>query len=204
MVHPWTRHCVVVCACRPLPCQCFRLFMRPSQVSQGLQQSPQQQQHMQVGQGWTFYVVFWSGSAALFMRTFLSHDCKCRAHACQGRVHVRVHSRVHLRVLCMCRCNHNSCTIHCPCAPDVFSGDASGRRCALSVDDRDAFFSIREGVKCQCRQERNWGGARATLGAFGGRVYYEVNCGPEAIEGQERHWPATAFRAHLGVECAIR
>jgi hypothetical protein len=42
------------------------------------------------------------------------------------------------------------------------------------VDDRDAFFSIRDGVRCQCRQERNWGGARATLGAFGGRVYYEV------------------------------
>lgn len=53
----------------------------------------------------------------------------------------------------------------------------SGRRCELSVDDRDPFFSIKDGVRCQCRQERNWGGARATLGAFGGRVYYEVREG---------------------------
>jgi hypothetical protein len=53
---------------------------------------------------------------------------------------------------------------------------ASGRRCELSLEDRDSFFSIRDGLQCQCRQEKNWGGARATLGAFGGRVYYEV-CG---------------------------
>lgn len=53
----------------------------------------------------------------------------------------------------------------------------SGRRCELSLEDRDSFFSIKDGVLCQCRQEKNWGGARATLGAFAGRVYYEVGQG---------------------------
>lgn len=56
----------------------------------------------------------------------------------------------------------------------MLPGSATGRHCELNADDRDTFFSIRDGVQCQCRQEKNWGGARATLGAFGGRVYYEV------------------------------
>lgn len=51
---------------------------------------------------------------------------------------------------------------------------SSSRRCELSVEDRDSFFSIKDGVLGQCRQERSWGGARATWGAFAGKVYYEV------------------------------
>jgi len=47
-------------------------------------------------------------------------------------------------------------------------------RCELSIDDRDSFFSIRDGLCCQSRQDKAWGGARATLGAFAGKVYYEV------------------------------
>lgn len=59
------------------------------------------------------------------------------------------------------------------------SGAAGGARpppkCELSSEDRDAVFSIREGTRCQSRAERAWGGGRGTVGAFAGKVYYEVS-----------------------------
>lgn len=99
----------------------------------------------------------------------LPHPCthpqmRMHAHTC---THARMHARMYMSPYPPTFCSY--CRPPPPCP-----GDASGRRCEWSVDDRDAFFSMRDGVRCQCRQERNWGGARATLGAFGGRVYYEV------------------------------
>jgi hypothetical protein len=72
----------------------------------------------------------------------------------------------------------------------------SGRRCELSLEDRDGFFSIRQGLQCQCRQEKNWGGARATLGAFAGRVYYEVRLLQDAqdVAGSDRLFGASSKR----------
>ncbi len=55
------------------------------------------------------------------------------------------------------------------------SSAAASEPVRLSDEDRDAVFNIREdGLRCQSRAERSWGGARATVGAFAGRVYYEV------------------------------
>lgn len=48
----------------------------------------------------------------------------------------------------------------------------------LSSEDRDAWLSVKDGVRCQSRQERNWGGARASVGATAGKVYYEVGAHP--------------------------
>lgn len=47
----------------------------------------------------------------------------------------------------------------------------------LSQEDRDGLLSIQDGTRCQARHERSWGGGRATVGAFGGKVYYEVSWG---------------------------
>ncbi|KAF8064578.1 DDX1 [Scenedesmus sp. PABB004] len=58
---------------------------------------------------------------------------------------------------------------------------APRRRCELSSEDRDAALSVRDGTACQCRDERAWGGGRATLGAFAGRVYYEAEVCDEGL-----------------------
>jgi hypothetical protein len=76
-------------------------------------------------------------------------------------------------------------------APDAAaptSSTASGEGAAaagveLSADDRDALLSVRDGLRCQARHERNWAGGRATAGARAGRVYYEVKGGAGGVRG---------------------
>lgn len=47
--------------------------------------------------------------------------------------------------------------------------------CCLNVDDRDLIVAISEdGLRAQSRSQKAWGGARATVGAFAGQMYYEV------------------------------
>eukprot|EP01025_Chloroclados_australasicus_P054950 TRINITY_DN6577_c0_g1_i1.p1 TRINITY_DN6577_c0_g1~~TRINITY_DN6577_c0_g1_i1.p1 ORF type:complete len:753 (-),score=102.41 TRINITY_DN6577_c0_g1_i1:390-2648(-) len=48
-------------------------------------------------------------------------------------------------------------------------------QCVLSADDKDAMFSIdASGLRCSCRSDRSWQGARANVGALKGKVYYEA------------------------------
>lgn len=45
----------------------------------------------------------------------------------------------------------------------------------LSIEDRSPMLAITpDGLSCQCRQERDWAGARATKGVLQGKFYYEV------------------------------
>eukprot|EP01025_Chloroclados_australasicus_P054951 TRINITY_DN6577_c0_g1_i3.p2 TRINITY_DN6577_c0_g1~~TRINITY_DN6577_c0_g1_i3.p2 ORF type:complete len:141 (-),score=24.78 TRINITY_DN6577_c0_g1_i3:30-452(-) len=44
-------------------------------------------------------------------------------------------------------------------------------QCVLSADDKDAMFSIdASGLRCSCRSDRSWQGARANVGALKGKV----------------------------------
>lgn len=38
-----------------------------------------------------------------------------------------------------------------------------------------------DGLKCQARSEQAWGGVRGTVGAFGGRVYFEASVSDEGL-----------------------
>lgn len=47
--------------------------------------------------------------------------------------------------------------------------------CVMSTEDRDAVMAVApDGLAVQSRSDKSWGGGRATLGAFAGKVYYEV------------------------------
>ena len=37
------------------------------------------------------------------------------------------------------------------------------------------------GLRCQARSETAWAGGRGTIGAFGGRVYYEATVADEGL-----------------------
>ena len=54
--------------------------------------------------------------------------------------------------------------------------------CRLNPDDRDDVFAIgADGLTCQARSERSWGGCRATVGVFTGKVYYEATVRDEGL-----------------------
>ena len=54
--------------------------------------------------------------------------------------------------------------------------------CALNIDDRDEIVAVgRDGLSCQSRSRDFWGGIRATVGAFGGKVYFEVTVKDEGL-----------------------
>lgn len=54
--------------------------------------------------------------------------------------------------------------------------------CVLNAEDRDSVVAISpDGLRCQARSEQAWGGVRGTVGAFGGRVYYEATVSDEGL-----------------------
>lgn len=54
--------------------------------------------------------------------------------------------------------------------------------CVLNAEDRDDVMAIAPGgLRCQARSEAAWGGCRGTLGAFGGRVYFEATVSDEGL-----------------------
>lgn len=54
--------------------------------------------------------------------------------------------------------------------------------CVLNAEDRDSVVAISpDGLKCQARSEQAWGGVRGTVGAFGGRVYFEASVSDEGL-----------------------
>ena len=54
--------------------------------------------------------------------------------------------------------------------------------CVLNSEDRDPVFAISpDGLRCQARSEQAWGGCRGTVGAFGGKVYYEATVADEGL-----------------------
>ena len=55
-------------------------------------------------------------------------------------------------------------------------------KCELNPDDRDDVFAIsNDGLTCQARSEHSWGGCRANIGAFTGKVYYEATVRDEGL-----------------------
>ena len=54
------------------------------------------------------------------------------------------------------------------------------------------------GYKCQSRHERSWYGCRATIGAFAGKVYYEVSVADEGL--CRVGWATRAARLELGTD----
>jgi ATP-dependent RNA helicase DDX1 len=71
-------------------------------------------------------------------------------------------------------------------AASAAAGGSDGLRaaaaCALSLDDRDAYLAVTpDGLRCQSRAEKSWGGGRATVGAFAGAVYYEATVTDEGL-----------------------
>lgn len=66
-------------------------------------------------------------------------------------------------------------------AATASTADAS-TKCELNPDDRDDVFAIsQDGLTCQARSEHSWGGCRANLGAFTGKVYYEATVRDEGL-----------------------
>lgn len=56
------------------------------------------------------------------------------------------------------------------------------KKCELNSEDRDDVFAISaDGLTCQARSEHSWGGCRATLGAFAGKVYFEATVRDEGL-----------------------
>lgn len=54
--------------------------------------------------------------------------------------------------------------------------------CRLNTEDRNAVVAIAaDGVTCQARSADSWGGARATVGATAGKVYYEATVSDEGL-----------------------
>lgn len=65
---------------------------------------------------------------------------------------------------------------------DSEAGGGKPVACVLNGEDRDAVVAVSvDGLRCQARSEQAWGGCRATVGAFGGRVYYEVTVADEGL-----------------------
>lgn len=55
-------------------------------------------------------------------------------------------------------------------------GDRARVACVLSGDDRDAYVAVVADVlTCQTHSHEAWGSVRCSVGAFAGRVYYEVS-----------------------------
>lgn len=53
---------------------------------------------------------------------------------------------------------------------------------ALNTNDRSVMLAIApDGLTCQCRQERDWGGVRADRGVLRGSVYYEAQIRDEGL-----------------------
>ena len=66
---------------------------------------------------------------------------------------------------------------------DSLSDDVRNPRCcSLNIDDRDEVIAVGKGnLSCQARSKDFWGGIRATVGVFGGKIYYEVTVKDEGL-----------------------
>lgn len=66
---------------------------------------------------------------------------------------------------------------------DAAAADLDGvASCRLNVDDRDDVVAISaDGLTCQARAEHAWGGCRANVGAFSGKVYFESTVSDEGL-----------------------
>ncbi|KAF5826386.1 concanavalin A-like lectin/glucanase domain-containing protein [Dunaliella salina] len=79
------------------------------------------------------------------------------------------------------------------------AAQAESMQCVISPEDRDPVLSVApDGLKCQSRSEKLWGGARGTLGAYAGRVYYEVTLQDEGLA--RVGWATTAASLQLGTD----
>ncbi|KAL4449436.1 hypothetical protein ABPG77_007080 [Micractinium sp. CCAP 211/92] len=71
--------------------------------------------------------------------------------------------------------------------------------CLLNAEDRDPVFAISpDGLRCQARSEQSWGGCRGTVGAFGGKVYYEATVADEGL--CRVGWSTQAASLDLGTD----
>ncbi|EFN59708.1 hypothetical protein CHLNCDRAFT_33556 [Chlorella variabilis] len=71
--------------------------------------------------------------------------------------------------------------------------------CVLNSEDRDPVFAISpDGLRCQARSEQAWGGCRGTVGAFGGKVYYEATVADEGL--CRVGWSTQAASLDLGTD----
>ncbi len=62
------------------------------------------------------------------------------------------------------------------------AGSGESAPCVLNSEDRDSLLAVSaDGLRCQARSEQAWGGCRATVGAFGGKVFYEVTVADEGL-----------------------
>ncbi|KAI7842747.1 hypothetical protein COHA_003675 [Chlorella ohadii] len=71
--------------------------------------------------------------------------------------------------------------------------------CMLNAEDRDSVVAVSpDGLRCQARSEQAWGGVRGTVGAFGGRVYYEATVSDEGL--CRVGWSTQAASLDLGTD----
>jgi len=71
--------------------------------------------------------------------------------------------------------------------------------CTLNCEDRDMLLAVSpDGLACQSRSEKAWGGGRASMGAFAGKVYYEVTVTDEGLA--RVGWSTTAASLDLGTD----
>lgn len=82
-------------------------------------------------------------------------------------------------------------------APSADASAASApAACVLNVEDRDPVFAVSpDGLRCQARSEQAWGGCRGTVGAFGGKVYFEATVADEGLCRWLGKLPVGAARA---------
>jgi ATP-dependent RNA helicase DDX1 len=67
-------------------------------------------------------------------------------------------------------------------AGGISPNSSKTRKCEMNSEDRDDVFAISaDGLTCQARSEHSWGGCRATLGAFAGKVYFEATVRDEGL-----------------------
>lgn len=79
------------------------------------------------------------------------------------------------------------------------SNASSSNLIMLSVSDRSSMVSISEdGLSAQCRQEKDWGGVRGTVGVLKGSAYYEATMTDEGL--CRLGWSTQAGSHNLGTD----
>jgi ATP-dependent RNA helicase DDX1 len=79
------------------------------------------------------------------------------------------------------------------------AGKAAGVK--LNVGDRSAMLAVApDALTCQCRQEKDWGGVRATVGVTRGKFYFEASIRDEGL--CRFGWATQAASLELGTDKA--
>lgn len=79
------------------------------------------------------------------------------------------------------------------------SSSSSSVVVVLSVSDRSSMVSISDdGLSAQCRQEKDWGGVRGTVGVLKGSAYYEATMTDEGL--CRLGWSTQAGSHNLGTD----